>query len=257
MGLLGRTLAGEQKRLAEQQAGLETSRTIVAQADGDRNEIARLESIGELTADAAADAFAEVAERERRHHAEIDRLQRVCSMVETSIAELEREAEAARYEAAVAAFRDRGKSALSASAEVASALRAIAGKVKRLESARAAAVAAFEAAEAICPDGMDTPAGADEPAWLDDETRTELLAFLQDGPVRPAAENAERSAQAHLAAEARDRVLIENAARAACAATFNPAREVERLPERLRERAWERVRWLSDQARAQKKANAA
>jgi hypothetical protein len=246
-------LAAARKRLDETQAKRTRSQTILDHLDADLAEIATREHAGELTAEQAEAALAEIAEKERWHVAEVAHLERIGALLETEIGGIERAGQFAAFDEEAERAKNTRAAAVSASGGFAKTLKALVAQATKLEQLREAANVAAARAEELHPDGASA-AGlpfVDEPEWIAKTELKQLVEVLNAGPVRPVASGAATAERV-----ARDRKRQDNELIAQCVAGLGgllrpdmiPA-EIDRLPEHLRERAWERARKLNDDAR--------
>jgi hypothetical protein len=234
------------KRLGDVEGSLANSRTILARTASDRDEIAAREHRGEITAEESTKQFAAVNEAERVHLSEVERLSRICSLIEREIAELENEAALAAHADAVDALESAQAAVVAASAIVAKQAAQLGSSVEKLERARVAAEAAATAADELYVDGAGELPVVDEGDWLGGDELAELVRVLTAGPVQPAAAHAAHSAAQAAAMARSDRETIELTVNGILHGSMTPEADIERLPERLRQPARDRIKSVSE-----------
>jgi hypothetical protein len=243
-------LAERRRQLDSQEKSLATSRTILATVEADRDEIAAREHRGEISAEKSSEEFAAIEERERVHLSEVDRLTRMCQLLEDEIEQLERVEKVVEFEAAGDRARNARAAAVAVSAIFAKHISGAVATAPKLERARASADHFAAQAAALHPDGPDAYEAAllDEPDWADVAELEQLLQLMEAGPLQPATTGAASAMRAAKAQASSDNAMIRAAidGLAGLAGLADPRTELERiLPERLHERAWARAQQVN------------
>lgn len=244
------------RRLEEKQAALATTRKILEGIDGELDVVAQRAHLGEINEGQAQEALAEVEERERRHNAEVDHLERTIGLLQDEIVQLASAESAAVYKAAADRAVEGRAAAVAGSANFAKLLKSAFGAAIRMERARESADELAKAAAGLHADGPRAGRieDQDEAPWLDEAEIAELFEIVAKGPRRPLAEGAARSEAARLGREQQDAEIVRFAAEAMCSNAVAEVKqaELERVPARLRARVDARVRELSAQRVAQR-----
>jgi hypothetical protein len=243
----GALLDEARKRADEIEQQIALSRSVLDGLGAERDQVAARELAGELTADGSKRAFDELAAKEKRHRADLQRLPRLHAGLQDEIGRLEERLRHERHAEAAAVRVAAEQDAAAQADQLTRSMRATLNHGRKLERLRAtvADVAAEECE--LRPDDVDAPASVDEP-WLTLDEAAELLALLKAGPRAPVANAARESERAEREAKRSREAEISWA--------VNQCRELPlsavlpRVPEALREEVEERVGEMRAEASA-------
>lgn len=245
-------LKAARETLATRRASLATSRKILDAVDADLDEVAARTHGGELDELQAEKELADVAERERVHTAAVDHLERTCALLEDEIAALEADERSEVYAEALKALEASDAMVHSVSGEFGSGARTQLGRGRKLAATRSRRDELLEEALALRPDGAPYPPRVDEPVWLDDVERNELLDLLKAGPRTPIADGEAQAVKAKRAQDRQDSEHVRSAVNAILGTgSLGMEAELRLVPERLHDRVRAEVHKRSDARRAQ------
>jgi hypothetical protein len=187
IGTMRRNLEETRDKIEMDREEIRKSGVALEAAAARKDELARQEAVGDISAQASAKGFEETEAMIRRHLSERERFERLIVAREQEIVRIQSEIERSRYEVVLGERDHAAAPWLKHAQKYAAALRGVETAGASLVKHRGRVAERDARALALKPDSVDHRGLPDEPEWPD---VAEIIRLLEGGPERPNAATA-------------------------------------------------------------------